>query len=107
MRFLPLLLVAAFLAGPQAFDQVIPPGNNFDKAQFRLWIPNDAGTLRAALILTTGSNGDGRPMVDDPVWQRLATRYKLALVGCQLTDKPHEESFIEQYANVSQGSGQA
>ena len=108
MRFLPLLLVSAVLmARPQAFDQVIPPGNNFDKAQFRLWIPNDAGILRAALILTTGSNGDGRPMVDDPVWQSLATRYKLALVGCQLTDKPHEESFIEQYANVSQGSGQA
>jgi hypothetical protein len=77
MRFLPLLLVSAVLmARPQAFDQVIPPGNNFDKAQFRLWIPNDPGTLRAALILTTGSNGDGRPMVDDPVWQSFATRYR-------------------------------
>ena len=28
-----------------------------------------------------------KPMVDDPVWQSLAARYKLALVGCQLTDK--------------------
>src|SRR5262245_34433796 len=46
-------------------------------------------------------------MVQDPVWQSLAIRNKLALVGCQLTDKPHEQNFIEQYADASKGSGQA
>jgi dienelactone hydrolase len=29
------------------------------------------------------------------------------LIGCHFTDKPHEESFIENYANAGQGSGQA
>ena len=41
--------------------------------------------------------------VDDPAWQDFATRHKLALVGCRFTDKPHEQSFIEEYVDVSQG----
>ena len=28
-------------------------------------------------------------------------------MGCRFTDKPHDQSFIEQYVNVSEGSGQA
>ena len=54
-----------------------------------------------------GSNGDGRGQVDDPVWQAFAVQHKLALVGVRLTDKPHDQGFIEEYVNVSQGSGQA
>ena len=58
-------------------------------------------------MLVPGSNGDGRGQVDDAVWQDFAVRHKLALVGLRLTDKPHEQGFIEEYVNVSQGSGQA
>ena len=36
-----------------------------------------------------------------------AEKHKLALVGVRLTDKPHDQGFIEEYVNVSQGSGQA
>lgn len=46
-------------------------------------------------------------MVADPVWQAFARRRQLALVGCRFTDKPHEETFIEEYVDVSRGSGQA
>ena len=88
-------------------DQQIPPGRNFDKANFRLWIPKDAAPLQAVVVLMPGSNGDARAQVDDPVWRDFATRHKLALVGGQITDKPHEQNFLEQYCNVSQGSGQA
>ncbi len=88
-------------------EQAIPPGNNYDKAAFRLWIPNNAGPLQAVVLLMPGSNGDARPQVEDPVWRDFATRHGLALVGGQITDKPHEQNFLEQYANVSQGSGQA
>jgi len=83
------------------------PGNNYDKAEFRLWYADDSGPLRGAIILLTGSNGDGREMVEDSVWQAFAIRHNLALVGCYYTDKPHEQEFIEEYANASQGSGQA
>src|SRR5262249_47050122 len=88
-------------------DQQIPPGKNFDKANFRLWIPKEGALLEAIVVLMPGSNGDARAQVDDAVWREFATRHKLALVGGQITDKPHEQNFLEQYCNVSQGSGQA
>jgi poly(3-hydroxybutyrate) depolymerase len=94
-------------ANSSVVDDSLPPGNNFDKAQFRLWIPRDAGPLRGALILVPGSNGDGRAQAEDTVWQAFATRQKLALVGVRFTDKPHDQNFIEDYVNVSHGSGQA
>jgi dienelactone hydrolase len=88
-------------------EDSIPPGNNFDKAQFRLWLPSAGGTLRGALILVPGSNGDGRAMAQDTVWQAFAAKNKLAIVACRFTDKPHDQNFIEDYVNVSHGSGQA
>ena len=41
------------------------------------------------------------------MWQAFATKNQLAIVACRFTDKPHDQSFIEAYANVSKGSGQA
>jgi poly(3-hydroxybutyrate) depolymerase len=88
-------------------DDSIPPGNNFDKAQFRLWLPPSSGTLRGTVVLVPGSNGDGRAMAQDTVWQAFAAKNKLAIVACRFTDKQHDQSFIEDYVNVSHGSGQA
>jgi poly(3-hydroxybutyrate) depolymerase len=88
-------------------DEAAPPGANYDKAEFRFWIPPGAATARAIVVLVPGSNGDGRSMATDAFWQEFATRHSLALVACRFTDKPHEQSFIEHYVNVSQGSGQA
>jgi poly(3-hydroxybutyrate) depolymerase len=97
----------ARVARAQTIDDSIAPGNNYDKAQFRLWVPRDAGKLRAVLVLVPGSNGDGRSMADDSTWQAFAARNKLAIVACRFTDKPHDQGFIEYYVNVSGGSGQA
>jgi poly(3-hydroxybutyrate) depolymerase len=91
----------------QTLDDSLPPGANYDKAQFRFWAPHDAGKLRAVLVLVPGSNGDGRAMAEDTVWQAFAARNKLAIVACRFTDKPHDQNFIEDYVNVSHGSGQA
>jgi dienelactone hydrolase len=88
-------------------DESVPAGVNFDKAEFRLWYPSAAGPFRGVVVLMPGSNGDGRSQVDDPVWQAFAVSQQLALVGARLTDKPHDQGFIEHYVNVSQGSGQA
>lgn len=89
------------------FDETVPPGKNFDKAEFRLWNPTGVSQLKGVVVLLPGSNGDGRAQVEDPVWQSFATRHGLALLGCRLTDKPHDQSFIEEYVNVGAGSGQA
>src|SRR6185503_9030634 len=109
LTLLACCLVFSTQAKAQAstFDETVPPGRNFDKADFRLWLPKTVGQIRAIAVLLTGSNGDGRPQVEDPVWQAFATRHGLALLGCRITDKPHEQGFIEEYVNVSQGSGQA
>ena len=103
------------------FDTTIPPGENYDKAEFRLWLPEKPETLRGVLVAVSGSNRDSRPWLDQPTWTELierrnfitrpsywhdiATRHGLALLGLQLTDKPHEDMFIEEYCELSRGSG--
>ncbi len=105
-----IALCAALLAqAPEkrTFDETIPPGANFDKAEFRLWSPPGDAPVRAVLVLVPGSNGDGRNEVMEAVWQDFAVRNRLALVGCRLTDRPHDQGFIEEYVDVPKGSGQA
>src|SRR5690348_207831 len=101
------LRVAAQTPAGAVFEETVAPGHNYDTAEFKLWLPSDLQAVRAVAVLVPGSNGDGRGQVDDPVWQAFAVRNKLALVGVRLTDKPHDQGFIEEYVNVSQGSGQA
>ena len=91
----------------QSLDVSLPPGENFDKAEFRLWYPKDVKTLRAVLVLVPGSNGDGRGQVEDQTWRELANKHDLALLGVRLTDKRHEQMFIEAYVDVGKGSGDA
>lgn len=83
------------------------PGGNFARAAFRLWLQDDGQPLTGVLALVPGSNGDGRPWVDDPAWQQFAVRHHLALLGCHLTDKPHVHMNIEEYARADGGSGEA
>ena len=91
----------------QVLNAAVPPGTNYEKAEFRLWYPDKARFIRAVLVLMPGANADGRPDVDDRFWQSFASRNEIALIGCHFTDKPHEKPFIENYANAAQGSGQA
>ncbi len=88
-------------------DETAAPGANYDKAEFRLWYPDSAKYLRAAVVLVPGSNADGRCDVGDRFWQTFASRNEVALIGCRFTDTPHEDAFVENYANAAQGSGQA
>jgi poly(3-hydroxybutyrate) depolymerase len=100
-------LCAVPAAAQQLFDRAVPPGANYDKAEFRMWLPPDVPKVRALLVLVPGSNGDGRPQAEDPFWQAFASKHRLAIVACRFTDKPHEQSFLEDYVKVSDGSGQA
>jgi poly(3-hydroxybutyrate) depolymerase len=88
-------------------DESAPSGPNYDKAEFRLWMPTGSASVRGTLVLVPGSNGDGRAMAEDSVWQAFAAAHHLAIVACHFTDKPHDQNFIEEYVNVSRGSGQA
>jgi dienelactone hydrolase len=99
--------VAAQSQAATVLDESAAPGSNYDKAEFRLWYPGGLKRIGAVVVLTPGSNGDGRPSVDDPVWRSFAAEHDLALVGCRFTDKPHDLGFIEEYVDASRGSGQA
>ena len=111
MRFLIALLLIAqpvfATASAQVLDDSVPPGPNFDKAEFRFWTPSGSNALRGVLVLVPGSNGDGRPMAQDSIWQGFASRNGLAILACRFTDKQHEQGFIEEYIAVSKGSGDA
>lgn len=88
------------------FDQSMAPGANYDVADFRLWIPQGAGAVRAVLVLTPGSNGDGRNEVMDATWETFAMEHGLALVGVSMRDRPPAGIF-EEYVDVARGSGDA
>ena len=109
MLTVPLVLMASLTltAAAVTLDEAAPPGANYDKAEFRLWYPDDAARLRAVVLLVPGSNGDGRGQVEEAFWQDFASRNRVALVGCRFTDKQHEQMFIEHYVDVSKGTGQA
>lgn len=105
---LALILIAPVQVSPsRTMDESLPPGNNYDKAEFRLWLPEGLASVRAIVVMTPGSNGDGRPEVENAGWQAFAVKNKVALVGCRFTDKPHDQGFIEEYVNVPSGSGKA
>ena len=56
-----VLLTAVIAALPRAvaaqskvgatLDEAISPGANYDKAEFRLWLPPDSGRVQAIVIL--------------------------------------------------------
>ena len=86
----------------------IAPGANFEIAQFKYFLPANVGQVRAILVLVPGSNGDGRAMAEDTVWQNFATKHRLAIVACRFTDKAdNPERAFENYISVSRGSGDA
>lgn len=106
LAFAGVLFVSAALPA-QTLDDSLPPGENYNVAEFRLWMPQAVRTIREVVVLVPGSNGDGRAMAQDSTWQSFATRHDAAIVACRFTDKKHDQGFIENYVNVPQGSGQA
>ena len=102
-----LLLAPVTLQAQSVLEDSVPPGANFEVAQFRFWAPTGTAPVRGVLVLVPGSNGDGRAMAQDSTWQAFAARQRLAIVACRFTDKQHEQGFIEEYIAVSRGSGDA
>jgi hypothetical protein len=85
----------------------IPAGNNYEKAIFRLWYPDELKIIKGIAVIVPGSNSDGRGQVSDTIWQEFAQKHGFALLGCWYKDYETTDTFIEKYANVSKGSGQA
>jgi len=106
-----LLILSLSLFSPNAnaetYEVTMKPGAIHNMAAFKMWINPEAKKLRGILMLNPGSNSDGRNLVDDEFWQAFATKHDFALMGTYLTDHMHPNMMIEDYIQVSQGSGQA
>ena len=110
----PIILIAlSFLMfssqhlNAKILNDSIPPGKNYEKAAFRLWYPDDLKMINGILVLVPGSNSDGRFLATDTLWQNFSIKHRFAIIACYFKDYEKPDSFIEQYINVNQGSGQA
>jgi hypothetical protein len=80
--FLWLYAVTAAPAITYDHESRRPAGTGSQAGQFRCYLADDLQTVRGILVLTPGSNMDGRTAVDEAVWQSLAAKHRLALVAC-------------------------
>ena len=90
-RLLALALVVSGLPGlavePEApLEWEAKTDGVLGKSLFSFWIPQKESLPLAVVVLLPGLQGDGRGMVKDPAWQNLARKYRLALLGCYLTN---------------------
>lgn len=106
-----LLILSLTLFSPNAnaetYEVTMEPSAIHNMAAFKMWINPEAKKLRGILMLNPGSNSDGRNLVDNEFWQAFATKHDFALMGTYLTDHKHPNMMIEEYIQVSQGSGHA
>jgi len=100
-----LFFTAASIA--ETHDVSLEPGNVYSKAEFRMLLPDGVDNYRGILMLNPGSNGDGRPQVEDEYWQAFAKKHDFALLGTFLQDHMHVNMMIEHYIKVAEGSGKA
>lgn len=91
----------------ETYDVTMKPGIVYNMAAFKMWLNPEVKKVRGILMLNPGSNGDGRPMVDDEYWQDFANKHDFALMATYFTDHRHPNMMIEDYIQVSKGSGKA
>ena len=91
----------------QTYNDSLLSGKNFNKAAFRMWIPEDLGSMQGILIIMPGYEGDGRGAVADSFWQSVARKFQFALLGCYFTNYPGDDLYERNYCNVKEGSGTA
>lgn len=94
-------------ANAKIYDVTMKAGTIHNMAAFRMWTPTGVDKFRGILILSPGSNSDGRDLVDTKQWQDFAIKHDFALLATYITDHEHPNMMIEDYIRVSQGSGKA
>lgn len=92
------------------FDVQMEPGDNYKKAEFRLWIPesvtSEQGTkkIKGIVLLVPGFNGNGLDQVNDGQWQAFAKEFDFALIGCFMQGGGNNGF---NYHSAEAGSGEA
>ena len=79
------------------------PTDNFDIAEFKLWIPDNTDNLKAVLVLIPHYNGNGLSLVNISKWQEFARQENLVLCGVKF----QVQNNLKDYSEASLGSGKA
>jgi hypothetical protein len=79
------------------------PSQNFEVAEFRLWLPEINGQLKAIAVLLQGHNSNGMGLSQSSLWQDFARKENLALIGVHFKSG----SYGGYYPNSEEGSGLA
>lgn len=80
------------------------PSQNFDVAQFRLWLPESESKVRAIAVLLPGHNSNGLGLSKSPQWQDFARKEKLALLAVHFNSGSDNTGY---YSQSEEGSGLA
>jgi poly(3-hydroxybutyrate) depolymerase len=80
-------LAAGTVAHCQTYEANMPPqpGEQFQSAAFRLWLPEDLKTVRAIIVRQHGCGRNGIDHADDLQWRTLAKKHGAALLSSRLT----------------------
>ncbi len=78
--------------------------DNFQIAQFRLWVPPSVEELKAVVVLTHSYNSNGLGFANSPYWQEFARIEKVAILAVYLSNF---QGFINSYTDAGGGSGKA
>ncbi len=80
------------------------PEDNFDVAEFRLWVPETAVPVIAVAVLTHSYNSNGLGYANSDYWQAFARKENIAILAVHL--KNLDGSAIS-YTEAQRGSGEA
>lgn len=80
-----------------------PPSEEIQQAE--LYLSKTSRKHRAVLVLCPSLNGNGKSLVEDPLWRQFATENQLALVGLSFTSNKYQLRDGRGYYYASQGSG--
>ncbi|HMC02274.1 MAG TPA: hypothetical protein VKN14_14640 [Flavobacteriaceae bacterium] len=83
----------------------VNPGivDNFDIAQFRLWVPESNENLKAILVLSEGNNTNAFGLENRPEWRDFANSKNIALLSTNFKSY----TGLGHYSDARGGSGEA
>ena len=62
------------------------PDVKLKTVRYRIWIPDGVTNVRGVLVLIPGTHGDGRRLTEQSMWQDIAKKHHLGILGCQFSE---------------------
>jgi len=78
--------------------------DNFQVAEFRLWVPETTDPIRAVVVLTHSYNSNGLGFANSPYWQNFAKNENVAIIAVYLGNVSGSSN---SYTDADGGSGKA